>query len=154
MSIGLKGAWSETKGCSLRHRLSMLKLNLRYAWQRAWRGYDDVDVFSMHGNFIEKYSLILKDFRKSHVCLFNVPMECRDKSDKDYYTDEETNAIIDKMIYHLEMMDETNVQRALCGTDHHSPLTFKDWKHISDTTNEHKKEFMKLFSDFFWELWD
>lgn len=160
MAIGLKGSWKETKGCSLRYRLKELKWNLKYAWQRAWKGYDSRDVFSMNDMFIERQKETLKKLRETHYGLFNVPEECRDKIDKLHFNEEETDAIIDKMINHLDMMDEDHVEKVLYGTNCYDDdydfrkFTIEDYKRISDTMDENKNEFMKLFSLFFWDLWD
>ena len=43
--IGLRDFHKTYKGASFGYRLRELRWQLRYAWQRAWRGYSDVDVF-------------------------------------------------------------------------------------------------------------
>lgn len=161
MSIGLKGSWKETKGCRLRHRLSELKWEIKYAWQRAWRGWDSRDVFNMDGNFIERYKEILKRYRKVHMGLFNVPAEYEDDFNKIHFTEEETNLIIDMMIFHLEMMNEDYVEKLLYEKniydddyDMHKDFSLEKTKRISSIVNQNKKAFMKLFNLFFWQLWD
>ena len=160
MAIGLKGSWRETRGCRLWYRLSRLKWSLRYAWQRAWRGWDDTDMFAMMDVFIERYKEILKDYRKNHHCLFNVPKEYKDVFNKAHFNENETNMIIDTMIFHLEMMDEDYVEKLLYGkniyNDDYNPseITIDRYRRISSIIDQNKNAFMKLFNSFFWELWD
>lgn len=160
MAVGLKGSWKELKGCSFRYRIKQLKWNLRYAWQRAWRGWDDVEVFNMDVSFIEKYKEILKYYRINHHCLFNVPEEYRDIFNKWHFNDVETNVIIDTMIFHLEMMNEDHVEKMLYGKnvydDDYDPKDYNidKCKHISSIVDQNKNTFMELFNTFFWDLWD
>ena len=115
MSIGLKDFWKDNKRNSLKWKLKNLRWELRYAWRRAWYGYDDMDIIEMNTTFIERYKAILKEYRKSHMGLFNVPEEYRDTYNKLFFDEEETDAIIDTMIYHLEMMDNDHVEKVLYG---------------------------------------
>ena len=160
MSIGLKGCMKHYKGCYFHRKIKMLMRELKYTWQRAWRGYDDRDVWSMNTQFIDRYLEILKSYKKNHHCLFNVPKEHKDKYDKLFLNEEETNAIIDTMICHLEMMDEDNAEKVLYGKnvyddDYEIPENYPErMKHISEVMENNKNAFMKLFSLFFWDLWD
>ena len=156
MNIGLKGSWKRTRGCRLKHRISELVWDIRYAWQRAWRGYDSPDVFNMDYCFIERYKAILKKYRDTHNCLFNIPEKYRDMFDgRLHFTDEETKTIIDTMIFHLEMMNEDHVEKILFGKNvqdddyDYKSRTTKDHKRISSIINQNKEAFMKLFNDFF-----
>lgn len=161
MSIGLKGSWKETKTWRLKHRLRELKWNLKYAWQRAWRGWDSRDMFNMDISFIERYKEILKYFRKHHHGLFNIPLEYQqDFNNRLHFNEEETDAIIDMMIYHLEMMDEDNVEKVVYGTNVYDDdydftnYTLYKCKRINSIMQQNKKAFMKLFDLFFFQLWD
>lgn len=161
MNIGLKGAWKRTKGCRLKHRINELIWDIKYAWQRAWRGYDNADVFNMDYCFIEKYKVILKEYNKTRHCLFNIPEKYREQfTGRLNFTDAETNAIIDTMIYHLEMMNEDNIEKVLYGKNIHDKdydwriRTIDDRKRIASVMNQNKEAFMKLFNDFFWDLCD
>ena len=159
ISIGLKDYWRNNKYNSLKWKLKNLRWELRYAWRRAWRGYDDIDIIEMNTMFIERYKVILKEYRKYHHGLFNVPEEYREFN-KLYFNDEETDIIIDTMIYHLEMMDEDHVEKVLYGKyDDDYEINEKinmleRYKRIYSVMNQNKEAFMKLFSLFFWDLWD
>ena len=129
MAIGLKGSWKETKGMSFMSRLRHIRYSIIYAWQRAWKGYDATETWSMCYTFIERYKAILKDYRKDHWCLFNVPEEYRESFGKLIFDRYETNDIIDTMIFHLEMMDEDYVEKVLYG------------KNIYDDEYDFRKDF-------------
>jgi uncharacterized protein YihD (DUF1040 family) len=160
ISIGLKDYWKNNKKNSLKWKLKNLRWELRYAWRRAWYGYDDIDVIEIGCSFIERYKVILKDFRKHHHGLFNVPEEYRDIFNKYFFNEEETDAIIDIMIYHLEMMDEDCVEKVLYGMNIYdddyeiAENMYERYKRISSVMNQNKEAFMKLFNLFFWDLWD
>lgn len=162
MSFGLKDYWKDNKKCSLKWKLKNLKWELRYAWKRAWDGYDDMDMIEMFDCFIERYKDILKDYKKYHHGLFTVPQEYRDSFNKLYFDEEETDIIIDMMIYHLEMMDENHVEKILYGKnvydDDYEILKGKELidkvKRIGSVMEQNKNSFMELFSLFFYQLWD
>ena len=161
MAIGLKGSWKETKGCRFVYRLKELRWNIKYAWQRAWYGWDRRDVFCLNDMFVEKYKDILKDFKENHWGLFNVPYNQRDNSNKLFFNEEETDEIIDTMIYHLEMMNEDYVEKKLYGKniydddyDFKKDFSIDKCRHVAEIVDQNKDLFMKLFSTLFWELWD
>ena len=67
-------------------------------------------------------------------------------------TEEEWNNIIDEMIFHLRYMDEEKVDEELCKDvpDNWIPCV----PTIDMITEKHKDEFFKLFSKYFYNLWD
>lgn len=113
---------------------------IRYGFQRMFKGYDSVDTFETFAKFRERYIKILTDYRKYHVgyCL--------------EMTEEEWDDIIDEMIYHLHYMDEETVTEEL---ERDVP---DDWsasmKTVSEVMNKHKDAFFELFSKYFFSLWD
>ena len=113
---------------------------VRYGIQRMFQGYDVVDTFETFSKFTERYEKILKDYRAHH---HGYPTNM---------TNEEWEEIVDDMIYHLYYMDEENVEKELCSG---MPKT---WVPDPATTYEimerHKDEFFKLFSKYFYDLWD
>lgn len=113
--------------------------NIRYGFQRMFKGYDSVDVFDVYAGFIKRYSKILENFKK-HNCGYPSDM-----------TDEEWDNIIDEMIYHLYYMDENNIDKEL---EKYAP---EGYVPCLETTGkimyEHKEEFFKLFSKHFFNLW-
>ena len=113
---------------------------IRYGFQRMFKGYDYVDTFETFSKFIERYEKILKEYKTHH---YGYPSDL---------TEKEWETIIDDMIYHLHYMDEQNVEDEL------SKGIPKDWHPSSLTVNkimeQHKDIFFKLFSKYFYNLWD
>jgi hypothetical protein len=111
---------------------------IRYGFQRMFKGYDVVDTFETFAKFRERYIKILTDYRKHHVGY------CGEM------TEEEWDAVIDEMIYHLHYMDEETVVEEL---EKDVP---DDWGASAITVYEvmdkHKNEFFKLFSEYFYNL--
>lgn len=113
---------------------------VRYGFERMFKGYDSVDTFETFAKFIERYTKILIDYRKNHVGHVGT------------MTNEEWEAIIDEMLYHLYYMDEEHVTKEL---EKDVP---DNWSASNKTTYEilekHKNEFFKLFSEYFYNLCD
>ena len=113
---------------------------IRYGFQRMFKGYDSVDTFETFAKFIERYTKILTQYRKYHVGY------CSEM------TEEEWDNIIDEMIYHLRYMDEETVTKEL---ERNVP---DDWSASYRTVNyildKHKDAFFELFSKYFYHLWD
>lgn len=168
-TIGLKDLFKRNKGNRLRWKLHNLKYELKYALQRAWLGYDNRDVWACESMFQERMILILKEFRNTHYCLWWVPEESEhynklgyldNVSNKRCFNEEETDTIIDMMIWHLKMMDDDFVEKQLFGTcieddDYIVGLrTHDDYLRIFNVREQNKKCFMKLFNLFYYDLWD
>ena len=66
--IGLKGFWKNRVGSGqmLWYAIGNYFNELRYAWQRAWRGYDDVGIFNFNDRLCATLQLQLIDFYQSH----------------------------------------------------------------------------------------
>lgn len=113
---------------------------IHYGFERMFKGYDSVDCFETFAKFIERYTKILTDYRKHHVGYVGT------------MTNEEWEAIIDEMLYHLYYMDEEHVTKEL---EKDVP---DDWiasnKTIYEILEKHKNKFFKLFSEYFYNLWD
>lgn len=113
---------------------------VRYGFQRMFKGYDNVDTFETFYKFTKRYTKILTEYRKNHWGYVAT------------MTNEEWEAIVDEMLYHLKYMDEETVTEEL---EKDVP---KDWSVSSITVYEvmekHKNEFFKLFSEYFYNLWD
>lgn len=165
--IGLKGFKEKYKGCGPIYKIKHLIRELRYAWQRAWRGFDDSDIYSMNDNFRERMLNILEVYKRGRDTNFGVPKETEhyehlgkkvDNIDLRIFSTDETNMIIDSMIYHLKMMNEDYVEKKLFGNcvydDVYITKSANDYCKIVDIINQNRKCFMKLFDLFYDELWD
>lgn len=113
---------------------------VRYGFQRMFKGYDSVDVFETFAKFRERYIKILTQYRKNHVG-YVWGME-----------NEEWEAIIDEMIYHLHYMDEETVTEEL---EKDVPDGWRaSYKTVNEVMDKHKDAFFELFSKYFFDLWD
>ena len=76
LDLGLKDFFisSRKNKLRLRHFFSKLRWELRYAWRRAWFGYDDVDMFECFEMFRRRMIRILEDFIKHGNSLFPIPI--------------------------------------------------------------------------------
>lgn len=124
----------------LKGKIDNIYWQVRYGFQRMFRGYDSVDCFDISAKFIERYYKILTQYRKNH---WGYPYKL---------SIDEWDNIIDEMIYHLYYMNEENVEKELCKN---MP---ENWHPSLITTNEimdkHKDAFFELFSKYFFDLWD
>lgn len=113
---------------------------IRYGFQRMFKGYDSVDCFETYAKFTDRYYKILTRYKKNH-CSFPEGM-----------TEKEWDNIIDEMLKHLYYMDKHNVEKEL------SKGMPKNWRPSGSTVyvimDKHKDEFFKLFSEYFYNLWD
>lgn len=129
-----------TPYCKAKWKLDRLYWHCRYGFERMFKGYDSVDTFEIFSKFIERYTKILKEYRKTHVGYVGT------------MTNEEWEAIIDEMIYHLKYMDEETVTEEL---EKDVP---DDWSAsvitVYEVMDKHKDAFFKLFSEYFYNLWD
>ncbi len=166
-NIGLKYFWKEYKDYSFKYKLKQLKWELKYAFKRAWLGYDDVDVFGYFSRFATRTILVLERLKENHVGVWWVPEESEHYNDlgsEDKFTGlrvfsgEETEIIIEMMIWHLKMTDEDFVEKQLYGNnvydDDYQIKSKDELIRIGNVMMQNKDSFMKLFKMFFYDLWD
>lgn len=122
--IGLRYFSSKVEGGGIKYKLPTLIKELKWGFQRLWRGYDDSFCWSMDYSFISLYRVALKDFR-DNLCSYPHEM-----------TMEEWSDILDTMVSLLEVMEHESV--------------INDY----DMQEEAKDEFFKLFSKYFYNLWN
>ena len=168
LDLGLKDFFvsSVKKKQKLRHFFRELRWELRYSWRRAWLGYDDVDMFECFEMFRRRMIRILEDFIKHGNSLFSIPTQSEHyeellKKFPDMVFDEEhTELIYRTMIFHLQMMEEDYVEKILYGNNIYDDdyeigcRSIEDHKRINSVIEQNKDAFMKLFSLFYFHLWD
>ena len=167
LNLGLKDFFVNSRKEKIRprHFLKRLRWELKYAWRRAWFGYDDVDMFECFEMFRRRMIKILEDFIKYGNALLNLPQESEhydELSNKfpGYLDEEYTKLIYQTMILHLQMMDEDYVEKKLYGSNIYDDdykigcRSIEDYKRISSVMRQNKDAFMKLFSLFYYDLWD
>ena len=166
--LGLKDFFvsSKKEKPKLRYFLRQLRWELKYAWRRVWIGYDDVDFFECFEMFRRRMIRILEDFINHGNGLLNLPQESEHykellkKFSEGYFDDENTKLIYRTMIFHLQMMDENYVEKKLYGNNIYDDdyevgcRNIEDHKRIYSVMRQNKDAFMKLFSLFYYDLWD
>ena len=147
----LKGFFSKYKGAAVTYKLSSLIDELKCAWQRAWRGYDYTDVINLDLNFIERMILLLKEFRKHNFTLFQ-------EGDRTL-SEEETNQVIDEMIYCFENSDSDVFMDLLYGRFDEKTCVFESTPtdeqrtECYDKAQKNKERALELFVKYFDCLW-
>ena len=119
--LGLKDFFisSRKEKTNIRHFLRELHWELKYAWRRAWFGYDDVDMFECFEMFRRRMIRIMEDFIRHGHGLLNLPQESKHynellkKFPERCFDEENTKLIYQTMIFHLQMMDEDYVEKIL-----------------------------------------
>lgn len=161
----LKGSLRELKGCSLRYKIERTIWNLKYAWQRAWRGYDDTDIWALHYNLVEWLIDTLEAYKKHRHCMWYVPeqyehMFTSNKFDslaqRYLFSDDQLDAILDTMMFHFKMSDEDYVCKTIygCETWELENATYETYKRIFDIALQNQNAALDLLKLFFNDLWD
>lgn len=167
-NLGLKDFFinSRKEKIGLRLFFREFRLELRFAWNRAWRGYDDADMFDCFEMFRKRMIRILEDFTKNGHTLLMIPDESEHynelirKFSKVYFDEENTKLIYRTMIFHLQMMDSDYAEKKLYGNNVYDDdyqigcRSVEDYKKINLVMQQNKDSFMKLFSIFYYQLWD
>lgn len=124
----------------IKHKVRDVCWEIRYGFQRMFKGYDVVDTFETFSKFINRYTKILTDYRNKH---WGYPGTM---------TEEEWDEIVDEMLYHLKYMDEEVVTSEL---ENGVP---DEWSAsgiiVYEIMDKHKDAFFELFSKYFYYLWD
>ena len=125
----------------------------RYAWQRAWRGYDSVDIFNMNDNLREKMIVMLEEYDKTRSCLFTKPLSGEDSQniniDDFVMTNEETSKIIQKMVLFLSASDEQ-----FYYDENYDFKPGYDYKKVSSECDKNMVEFFEMLKMYWNQLWD
>ena len=166
--LGLKDFFvsNRKEKIKLRHFFFFFRREIRYACRRAWIGYDDVDMFECFEMFRRRMIRILEDFINHGNALLNLPQESEHynellkKFPEGYLDEESTKLIYQTMLFHLHMMDEDYVEKKLYGSNVYDDdyeigcRSIEDHKRIYSVMRQNKNAFMKLFSLFYYDLWD
>ena len=109
-------------------------------------GYSPVAQFETFEWFMDVMKEILTNYRYnrmgSPVVIDNF-FDVKEENSNDVVNEEEYNAILDRMIILLDLMDE-----------HNQLYDDMDWKEADKKKEDAKNEFFKLFSEQFYGLWD
>ena len=109
-------------------------------------GYSPVAQFETFEWFMDVMKEILTNYRYnrmgSPVVIDNF-FDVKEENSNDVVNEEAYNAILDRMIVLLDLMDE-----------HNQLYNDMDWKEAHKKKEDAKNEFFKLFSEQFYGLWD
>ena len=109
-------------------------------------GYSPVAQFETFEWFMNVMKEILTNYRYnrmgSPVVIDNF-FDVKEENSNDVVNEEAYNAILDRMIVLLDLMDE-----------HNQLYNDMDWKEADKKKEDAKNEFFKLFSEQFYGLWD
>ena len=147
---GLRYYIQKTSGAGIKWHIQALFIELKHAWQRAWNGYADSDVWDISGVIIGTLPAILREYRNTHHTLFI------DTTIGKELTEEETNEVIDQLIFYLENCDEDVVYERLFGVDPYTERDFNNarWAQVNNERQRCKNEAFALLSKWIWQLWD
>ena len=109
-------------------------------------GYSPVAQFETFEWFMDVMKEIITNYRYnrmgSPVVIDNF-FDVKEENSNDVANEEAYNAILDRMIVLLDLMDE-----------HNQLYNDMDWKEADKKKEDAKNEFFKLFSEQFYGLWD
>ena len=98
------------KGYGLRGKLRIIKENIKYAWQRAWRGYDDLAIYNYDTWFPAISMEVLKDLYIINKAAWMKPNdEMKDHNDI-CYTYEETQYKIKNIVMLLNIINDIDAE--------------------------------------------
>lgn len=124
----------------VRYKVKDLYWKCRYGLQRMFRGYDDIEIYSTYSEFIKRYTKILTRLKKNHV---GYPY---------YITNEKWEQVIDDMLTCLYYMDDDNVTSELEKNAEPGKRVYQ--RDVCRIMERNKNEFFRLFSKYFYDLWD
>ena len=144
---GLKGCLKRCSYGSVFRRIKNIWWELRYAWQRAWRGYDNMDVFVLGEEIESRIIKLLKMFIKQNNALWF------DKEAGVSLTEEETNAKIQDIIDKFSGLDEDVVGNELFGEVWMDHSNAKMIDAVFEEIGHRRKEAYATLAKHIRELW-
>ena len=109
-------------------------------------GYSPVAQFETFEWFMDVMKEILTNYRYNRIgspVVIDNFFDVKEENSNDVANEEAYNAILDRMIVLLDLMDE-----------HNQLYNDMDWKEADKKKEDAKNEFFKLFSEQFYGLWD
>ena len=109
-------------------------------------GYSPVAQFETFEWFMDVMKEILTNYRYNRMgspVIIDNFFDVKEENSNDVVNEEAYNAILDRMIVLLDLMDE-----------HNQLYNDMDWKEADKKKEDAKNEFFKLFSEQFYGLWD
>lgn len=128
----------EYKGAKPSVWLKCVLREIKWAWQRAWRGFDDSEVIDVAGAFFERTERLLKAFRDSD----NYGCFPRLDGTNEYMSEAETYALLTEMIRVFENTDDDVCYEEMYGVNPYEDPVFnldnKDeyWRRVKACAKE------------------
>ena len=142
-------------------KLNDWKYEIKWAWQRVFRGYDDTSVWNLYHHISEQLPKILRQLKNNHLGCPGELFDNKAKKNKECHKWED---ILEKMargfdaavkIGNNEYMKEIKLKKPekdIFGKD-----SYTGYKYDKKCYNKLYKEFeegMELFKKYFFNLWD
>lgn len=124
-----------------KRKLKRIISKLKCYMQRASRGWADCDAWNIDTWFLKVMPQILQHLKDN---MYTHPVTI---------TEAEWNSILGTMIFLLSEMDEDTCSQKN-DASYTSDNFFDRERELSNYRNHCKDEFFKLFSKYFWDLWD
>ena len=165
-NLGLKGCMKEYKGSALRFKCNRLLYELKLAWQRAWRGYDNRDVWDLSSMLKQRLIVTLEDYKKNRHGLWWCPevydwkkvAKYDEHWDRFVFSEEQMNAILDTIIFHLQMSDADYVEKKLYGSniydDDYDFDSRRNYTKIAKIRKQNQDAAVRLLGLLMDDLWD
>lgn len=166
--LGLKGCMKKYEGAALRFKCEMLLYELKLAWQRAWRGYDNRDVWALNSMIKLRLIATLEDYKKNRHLLWYCTegydwtkvAKYDEQCDRFIFSKEQTDAILDTLIFHLQMSDDDYVEKKLYGNNVYDDdydfesMARRDYMKIERIRKQNQDAAVRLLGLLMDDLWD
>ena len=131
-----------------------MRQKIKFAWQRAVRGYDDSEVKDICGSYRIKLIKLLEEFSKIRESAWIIPVEYQNEFGLSQYyygsikvfTHDQVDAILDTLIFHLKLSSYDGVKAV------RPELT--DFNQIVNIERQNRMAAAKLLVLFWDRLWD
>lgn len=165
-NLGLKGCMKKYKGAALRFKCNRLLYELKLAWQRAWRGYDNRDVWDLSSMLKQRLIATLEDYKKNRHGLWWCPevydwtkvAKYDEQWDRFVFSEEQMDAILDTLIFHLRMSNADYVEKKLYGNnvydDGYDFDSCRNYQKIAKIRKQNQDAAVRLLGLLMDDLWD
>lgn len=145
---GLASVGERLRGDRLYYRIKDLAMEVRYAWQRAWWGYDDRAVYDLGPHLVDQMPILLKEFKRKGSIRLRQPgaLHC--------YSELESEQILNELIFYFQNCSESHVYQRLHGISR-SEAAYDRAKVIAMKTecSRCRAEALRLFQTWCFALW-
>lgn len=128
--------------------------NLKWAFQRFFRGYDD-RMFWCLNDYIKQHMVIgLRWYVENNMFCYPKPQHLWKDDNIEFYTGEETENILRKIIKHLILSDEDIAEKYLYGSQWNEiPKKEQDFKQLYAFMKKNHNKAFDLLREYYSHLW-